>query len=149
MKKIDRTVRQETLFVAAGTVLLSVLLNAVFLLIGKWNLTVLAGNLLGAVFAVLNFFLMGITVQSSVGKDEKAIKTRVKFSIIFRELMLLGVAIAGVLLPSVFNIIALLISFFFPRIVIMLRPKFKLPGDENIADNNDVSSSEDDSDETE
>ena len=119
--------------VAAGTAVLSILLNAVFLIIGKWDLTVLFGNLLGAGAAILNFFLMGITVQASIGKEEKDIKTRVRLSMIFRELFLLGVAVLGVLIPSVFNIYALLISLFFPRIVIMFRPKFNLPGDGDVS----------------
>ena len=74
--KIDKTVRRETLFVAVYTVILSALMEAVFLLIGKWDYTVLLGNLLGAGGAVLNFFLMGLTVQSAVMKDEKDAKTQ-------------------------------------------------------------------------
>lgn len=131
MRKIDKTVLKETLFVAAGTVLLSILMNLVFLIIGKWDVTVLLGNLLGAAGSILNFFLMGLTIQSSIGKDEKSIKTRVRFSIILREMLLFGIAVVCVLLPNVFNIIALLISYFFPRVAIMFRPKFKLPGDDD------------------
>lgn len=131
MKKIDKTVKRETLFVLAGSVILSALMESVFLIIGKWNLPVLFGNLLGVGFSVLNFLLMGITVQGSIGKDEKAIRTRVRFSIVFRELMLLGIAVGAYFLPSVFNIIAYLISLFFPRITIMARPRFKLSGDED------------------
>ncbi len=131
MKKIDRIVLRETLFVAAGSALLSILMNAVFLVIGKWDLTVLFGTLLGYAASVLNFFLMGITVQNSVGKEEKTIKTTVRFSMVFRELLMLGIAVAAYFLKGVFNIIPLLIAYFFPRIVVMFRPKFKLKGEDN------------------
>ena len=130
MKKINRTVLRETVYVAAGTVILSIVLNAVYLIIGKWNLTVLLGNILGAIIAVLNFFLMALTVQSSIGKDEKAIKTRVQFSLLFRLLFMFGVAVIAHFLPKVFDLIPLLITYFFPRIVIMCRGFIKLPGDE-------------------
>lgn len=144
MKKIDRIILQETAYVACGTLVLSMLMEAVFLIIGKWNITVLFGNLLGAVAAVGNFFLMGLTVQSSVGREEKSIQTRVRFSLIFRELLLFAVAVVGALIPSVFNIVSLLISFFFPRIVIMFRPKVKMPGDGEDAASYGPSDNEDD-----
>ncbi len=133
MKKINATVLRETLYVAVGTAILSIVLNAVYLIIGRWNLTVLFGNILGAVVAVLNFFLMALTVQSSIGKDEKAIKTRVQFSLLFRLLFMFGVAVIAHFIPKAFDLIPLLISYFFPRIVIMCRGFIKLPGDETPA----------------
>ena len=131
MKKIDRTVIRETAYVAAGTLILSVLLNAVFLIIGKWDFRVLLGNILGASAAVLNFFLMGVTVQTSIGKEEKQIKRRVWLSLLFRYLMLVGVAAIGYFVPSCFNLIAVVISYLFPRIAIMFRRFVKLPGDDD------------------
>ncbi len=128
MKKIDKTVLRETLFVAAGTVILSAIMNAVYLIIGKWDLTVLFGSILGAVVAVGNFLLMGLTVQSAVGKDEKTIKTRVQFSLLFRLLLMFGVALLAHLLPKYFDLVPLVISYFFPRITIMFRGLFKLRG---------------------
>ena len=50
----------------------------VFLIIGKWDYTVLLGNLLSGCAAVLNFLLMGITVQNALSKDEKSAKTAVR-----------------------------------------------------------------------
>lgn len=129
MKKIDRTVLNETIFITCGTLVLSVLMNAVFLVIGKWDHTVLFGNLLGAISAIVNFLLMGLTIQSSIGKEEKTVKRRVRISMILRELMLLGVAAIGALIPSAFNIISLLVSLFFPRLLIIVRPYIKLRWD--------------------
>ena len=123
MKKIDATILKETKYIAVWTFILSILLQAVFLIIGKWDFKVLWGNLLSGVFAVLNFFLMGITVQISIKKDEKDAKTTMKFSQTFRNLMLLAVAAVGILL-KVFNNWAVIIPLFFPRIAISLRPLF-------------------------
>ena len=66
MKKIDETVLKETKYIAAWIFIFSVLMQAVFLVICEWNYTVLLGNILSAVFSVLNFFLMGLTVQKAL-----------------------------------------------------------------------------------
>lgn len=123
MKKIDETIKRETLYIAVIVIILSVLLQAIFLVIGKWNYTVILGNLLSGVFAVLNFFLMGLSVQAAVGKDEKDAKTTIKASQSMRMFMLFCVAAVGVLLPC-FHTLAVLIPLLFPRIAIALRPLF-------------------------
>lgn len=96
--KVDRTVRQETGYIAVGTLILSVLMQAVFLLLGKWNYTVLLGNLLGAVGAVMNFFLMGLTVQSAVQKEKKSAQTTMKVSQTLRLFLVFLIALLGALL---------------------------------------------------
>ena len=121
MKKIDPTIKKETLYIAAFVIIFSVLMQSVFLIIGKWDVEVLFGNILGAVAAVGNFFLMGLTVQASLEKEEKEAKNIIKLSQSGRLFLLFGVALAGYLIP-VFNIIAVIIPFLFPRIAIMLRP---------------------------
>ena len=48
MSKIDPAIKQETKYIALTTLILSALMEAVYLIIGQWNLAVLFGNLLGA-----------------------------------------------------------------------------------------------------
>ena len=60
--KVDKTVAKETEYIAFFSVVLSVLMQAVFLIIGKWNYTVLLGNIWGIIIAVGNFFVMGLFV---------------------------------------------------------------------------------------
>lgn len=121
MRKIDSTVIKETKYIILWVLILSVLMQAVFLVIGKWNYTVLLGNLLGASAAVLNFFLMGITVQKALGLEEKEAKTLMKTSQIYRNLMVLVIVVLGVIF---FDIWASVIPVFFSRIAIMFRPMF-------------------------
>ncbi|MBO5195674.1 MAG: hypothetical protein J6C03_01095 [Clostridia bacterium] len=123
MKKIDETVLKETKYIAAWIFIFSVLMQAVFLVISEWNYTVLLGNILSAVFSVLNFFLMGLTVQKALDKDEKEAKTLVKVSQLYRSLMILVVTVIGVALPC-FNTVAVIVPVFFPRIAIAMRPLF-------------------------
>ena len=120
MKKVDSTVLKETSYIAALTLVLSLLMQSVFLIAGMWDITVLLGNLLGIVAAVGNFFLMGITVQSALGREEKQIKNLMKLSQMGRMLLLFGVALIGYLVP-LFNIIAVVVPFLFPRIAVTVR----------------------------
>ena len=124
MKKIDATVRKETLFIAAFTLIFSAVMELVFLLLGYWSYKVALGNLLGFTAAVLNFFLMGYTVQQAVLLDEEGAKKKIRLSQSLRMLMLVGFAAAGCIFKC-FNPIAVLMPFLFPRIAILFRPLFK------------------------
>ena len=119
-KKVDPTVLKETRYIAIGVLILSVLMQAVFLIIGRWDVTVLAGNLYGAALAVGNFFLMGLTVQHCLTLEPDQAKKKMQFSQQMRLLMLLVVCMIGAAL-SCFNTIAVLVPQFFPRIGVMIR----------------------------
>lgn len=121
MKKVDQTVWRETGFIAAFTLVLSMLMEAVFLVVHAWDVTVLLGNLLGAFAAVLNFFLMGLTVQAATAKEEKQARMTMTLSQRGRLVILFAAAVVGVLLPC-FHTVAVLAPLFFPRIAIPLRP---------------------------
>jgi len=122
VKSLDPTVKRETIYVAAVVLLLSVLMQAVFLVIGRWDLTVLWGNLLSGTAAVLNFLLLGITVQNAVTKEEKEAKTMIKASQSLRLVFLLVVAVIGAALPADFHLWEVLIPLLFPRIAVMRHP---------------------------
>lgn len=121
MAKIDNTVLRETKYIAAWVIILSVVMEAVFLIIGMWDYKVLLGNLFGGAIAVLNFLLMGITVQKAVMKDEKNAATSMKLSQTLRNLMLLIAAVLAITLPF-FNAVTAIIPLFFPRIAIVFVP---------------------------
>lgn len=123
MKNIDKTVIFETKYIACFVIILSALMQAIFLIFGKWNYTVLLGNLLSASVAVLNFFLMGITIQKSLGKEDKQARNYIQLSQTARIFMQFLAAAIGVLLPC-FNIITSLVPLFFPRIAISFRGLF-------------------------
>ncbi len=124
MKALDPTVKRETVYIFAVSLLCSMLMQAVFLVLGKWDYTVLLGNLLGLIASVGNFLLLGITVQNALGKDEKEARDRMKLSQMLRTLMLFVVALIGYLI-SVFNILSLVIAYLFPRIAVAVRPLLK------------------------
>ncbi len=120
MKKIDSTVLKETAYIGMFTLIFSAVMQSVFLIIGKWDYTVLLGNLLGGAAATGNFLLMGITVQNALGKDEKDAKNLMKFSQSMRLLLLFVVALIAYLVP-VFSTVASIVPFLFPRIAVTIR----------------------------
>ena len=121
MKKIDATVLKETGYIALVSGILSVLLQAILLIIGRWDITHLLGNIWGAWGAVCNFLLMGITVQHAVLKEEKEAKKLIQFSQSARMFFLIAIAGVGWLVPF-FHILSVIIPLLFPRIAIALRP---------------------------
>lgn len=118
--KVDPTVRKETRFIAAVVLILSAVMQIVFLALGEWDYTVLLGNLLGAALAVGNFFLMGLTVQKVIGLSEADAKKKLQASQQLRLVMMLVVCVIGGAL-SCFNTIAVLVPQFFPRIGVSIR----------------------------
>ena len=122
MAGLDPAVKKETGYVAAWVFLLSLVLEAVFLIIGRWELPVLFGNLGGAVLAVGNFFLLAFVVSKAVekGKPQEA-ATRVKATAALR---LIGMGGLAALLIGVFhtNVYATVIPLLFPRIGLLFRP---------------------------
>lgn len=117
-------VLKETKFIAAFAFILSMLMQSVFLIIGKWDYTVLLGNILGFSAAVGNFLLMGITVQLALDKEESDAKNLIKFSQTMRMILLFVLTIIGCLIP-IFNLLAVIMPYLFPRIAISFRPLFK------------------------
>ena len=125
---MDPAVKKETGYIAAWVILLSLIMEAVFLLLRKWDLSVLFGNLGGAVISIGNFFLMALIATRAMnrgvetGKPEEA-AARVKATTMVR---LLGCVLLCVLLIAVFktNVYATLIPMLFPRIGIVFWPKF-------------------------
>ncbi len=127
MVKVDSTVKKETLFVFASVLILSALMQAVFLMIGKWDYTVLLGNVLSATASVLNFFLLGLTVQKCVNIEKEEAKKKIKLSQALRLLFMVVIAVLGAVLPC-FNIFSTIIPLLFPRIAFVLRPLFNKRG---------------------
>ena len=142
--KIQPAVIRETKKIALGTGILTVLMVAVFLILRRFDWTVITGALLGYAAAVGNFFLMALTVQKAademkpipqpeapedepdpdedekeapLSEDAKRGKQRIQLSYTLRMFGLGAIAILGVTLPW-FQSVAVLLPMLFPRIVI-------------------------------
>ena len=121
MKKVDPTVKKETGYAAAWVGALSLVMEAVFLLLGRWDFSVLLGNLIGAAAAVGNYLLMGMTVEKAVSGPADRAALRIRTSMTARLLGPAAIcALAVGLLKS--NVYATLLPLLFPRIGIAFRP---------------------------
>ncbi|MBQ6884781.1 MAG: hypothetical protein IJN56_03485 [Clostridia bacterium] len=121
--KIDKTVIKETKYIASFVIIFSVLMQAVFLIISKWDYTVLLGNLWGIIIAVGNFFVMGLFVQKAVTQDAKDARQTVRASQSLRMVAIFVLAAVGLIIfKQTPTRVAIVLPLVFPRIAIMLRP---------------------------
>lgn len=119
MKNINPAIKNMTSYIALATLIMSALMEAVFLIIGRWDLPVLFGNLLGAGVGILNFFLMGLGLQKALDKDEKDAKATVAFSHTMRFFLLALVLILAAVLDW-FNLLAVVISLIMPTAAVYM-----------------------------
>ncbi|MBQ8392427.1 MAG: hypothetical protein IJX51_01515 [Clostridia bacterium] len=121
MKKVDKTVIKETKFVAMWVIIFSALMQAVFLIINKWDYTVLLGNLLSGFCGVLSFFVLGLTIIKAISSGDTAYaKKMMRASQALRTFLMLAACLAGALAPC-FNIWATVIPVMFPRLSLLIR----------------------------
>lgn len=146
--KIQPAVRTETVRIAMGTAFFSLVMLLVFALLGRLDVTVVLGTLLGAGAAVLNFFLMALSVQRAAESmkgvtvppepleengdpdpdaplqppvpEVQRAKRWMQLSYTGRMLLLVGVAIVALTAPC-FHPVAAALALLFPRLVIFLR----------------------------
>lgn len=118
--KVEKVVKQETLYIGVCGLIFSILMQAVFLIGHWWNWSVLWGNLLGFGISWLNFFLMALTVQIAVAHSAEDAKRIMRKSQSKRSLLLI-VAMAVICMVDCFDLWAGLIPFLFPRIAVGLR----------------------------
>ena len=119
-RNVEPAVKKETQFIALVVLICSVVMQAVYLVIGQWNYRVLLGNLLGAALATGNFFLMGLAIQKALGKSQEDAAQQMKLSQRLRLLLLGVVVVIGAVLPC-FDLIAILLPLLFPRIAVNIR----------------------------
>ncbi len=145
--KVQPAVMAETKKIACGTGVLTLLMIAVFLILRKFDYTVVLGALLGMSAAVGNFFLMALTVQKvtesmpklpprekseddpdgpedektdpPLSDEAKQAGKKMQLSYTLRMLALAAVAALAIAAP-IFHPWAALIPLLFPRIVISI-----------------------------
>ena len=123
MKTAGVTVVRATKYIAVWVIVLSVLMQAAFIFFDEWDYTVVFGNTLSSGAVVLNFYLMGITVQRALSKSENDAKTAIQLSQLYRFLLLLTVIVIGVMTP-IFHTWSVILPLLFPRIAIAFHPLF-------------------------
>ena len=147
MFKVQPAVKKETFRIALGTLILSTVMVIVFVILGRFDYTVLLGALLGSFAAIFNFFLLGLSVQMAADKmngtrfpsyeeaeaelnegeelpvpdsaEMKQAKRIMQTSYSGRLFLLAIIGILGLTLPC-FHAVATVVPFLFPRVIIFL-----------------------------
>lgn len=116
--RLQSAVKKETLHIAAGTAAGVAVMFAVFALLHRFDLTVAAGGLAGGAVAVVNFLLLGLTVQKITGEaNEERGRKLMQFSYSMRMLLMALWLILAVSAP-VFHWVAAALPLLFPRLTI-------------------------------
>lgn len=118
--KLQPAVKKELFHITVGTIVLGAVMNIIFLLIGKWDMPVLYGCLMGCAWAIINFLLLGISVQLATAESsESRSKLKLQLSYSLRMIGTIIIVVLGVKL-SCFSWISTVIPLLFPRLTIAI-----------------------------
>ncbi len=119
-EKPQQSIVKETKRIAVGTVIMLVVMLAVYAVLGKFTVGVLLGGLLGSAYAIFNFFMLGMTLQkASSMTDQQMAHMKVRSSYSTRMIGMLILAVVAFALPFVEGI-PCLIALLFPRATIFV-----------------------------
>ena len=109
-----KLVLQQTGIVSVGVAIGVAAMIGIFALLGKFALPVLLGGVIGGFLAVLNFFVMALSVNIAAGQDVKGGQATVRFSYLLRTVVLFVVLFAFAK-SGICNVIALVLPLIFVR----------------------------------
>lgn len=116
----QETVVRETKRIATGAACMLAVMCAVNAFMGRMSWAVLIGGLMGGAYGVLNFFLLGMTVQK-VARETDEILARMRMRSSYSTRMV-GAVIVGILafaLPFADGL-SCVIALLFPRATILI-----------------------------
>ena len=117
-EKPQQSIVKETKRIGVGTVIMLVVMLAVYAVLGKFTVGVLLGGLLGSAYAIFNFFLLGMTLQKAASMtDQQMAHMKVRSSYSTRMIGMLILAVVAFALPFVEGV-PCLIALLFPRATI-------------------------------
>lgn len=119
--KLDPEIKKDVGFMAVGCGVCSVIVAAVFAVIGKFDMSVLIGTVVGYVLSFGNFVSMtyGVIKALETG-DEDTAKLKMKSSYTVRTIIMLAVMGASIVLDFI-HWVPVIVSVFYPRVIITAR----------------------------
>lgn len=128
--KPDLAVRRQTARVAVGVFVLVAAMLIVYAVIGRFSLPVLLGGVYTGLLTVVNFFVMGLTVQGVTNRAAEKerteqeladltieMKNRMKVSYNLRMIALFALLVLGIAVFR-FDALATILPVMFPPVVI-------------------------------
>ena len=120
-QKPQETIIRETKRIAAGVTMLFVIMLIIYAVLGKLSPAVVLGGVLGSAYAVLNFFMLGMTVQKVAGiraENEELARMQMRTSYQSRMIGMVVVVVIAFAVPFIDGL-ACLIPMVFPRLTIL------------------------------
>lgn len=135
----------DILFLVAGELIVSLIIVGVYIALDAFDWRVITGALLGSAVTVLNFVILSFSVNRAIDRvmaergnremsEEEAdtfaaahsaeIQKSVKSSYLLRQILMLGVLVAAILL-DIANVLAAVIPLVFFRPILMAREAFR------------------------
>ncbi len=114
---LSKEIRKEIIKMAAGMLLLCSVMVLIFYIVGHGGMPVILGALLGAFAAVLNYYLLALTVTKACEKGDGRFNGYLGLSYTAR-ILLLGAIIIFAIKCKEINYVATVIPLVFPRILV-------------------------------
>ena len=106
--------------IAIGVACMLVAMFVVYAIMGRMTLGVALGGLIGGAYGILNFFMLGMTIQkASRETDEMMARARIRSSYSMRMMGALIIGVIAFAIPFVDGL-PCIIALLFPRITILI-----------------------------
>ncbi len=120
MERPQETVVRETKRIAIGVTCLLAVMLVVYAVIGRFSLGVVLGGVMGSVYGVFSFFMLGMTMQKALGDgDETMARARIRSSYSMRMVGAVIVTVLAFVIPFTEGL-PCLIALLFPRLTILI-----------------------------
>ena len=109
---------QETIKIFKGIVVLDVIFIAIIYILGKFDIPMLQGILIGSVYALLNFRLIAVSLNRAVQMSPGRAQVFAGVSYVGRLALTAAIILAAIKVDYI-NAFGVIVPMFFPKIIIV------------------------------
>ena len=114
---MDATLR-ETIKIFKGIVVLDIIFIAIIYILGKFDIPMLLGILIGSVYALLNFRLIAVSLNRAVQMSPGRAQVFAGVSYVGRLALTAAIILAAIKVDYI-NAFGVIVPMFFPKIIIV------------------------------
>lgn len=114
---MDTTLR-ETIKLLKGIIVLDIIFIAIIYILGKFDIPMLQGILIGSVYALLNFRLIAVSLNRAVQMSPGRAQIFASISYMGRLALTAAIVLAAIKVDYI-NAFGVIVPMFFPKIIIV------------------------------
>ena len=114
---MDATLR-ETIKLLKGIIVLDIIFIAIIYILGKFDIPMLQGILIGSVYALLNFRLIAVSLNRAVQMSPGRAQIFASISYMGRLALTAAIILAAIKVDYI-NAFGVIVPMFFPKIIIV------------------------------